>query len=117
MKIINIDDLSGRQIETPGMTRTIKDILVTGKMTTHLGIVPPGQSTSEHSHPLSEEIVYVVKGKGVCRVGEKTGEFKPNCLLFVPEGIPHQYSSTGDEDLILFVVYSPRAELPEKEIV
>ena len=42
MKIIDIDDIPGRHIDTPGMTRTIKDILATDKMTTHLGSGPPG---------------------------------------------------------------------------
>jgi mannose-6-phosphate isomerase-like protein (cupin superfamily) len=113
MKIIDIDDVPGRQIKIPGMTRTIKDTLITKRMTTHLGIVPPGQSTSEHSHPLSEEIVYIVKGTGRCTVGGQTGVIKANCLLFVPEGAPHQYNNTGSEDLILFVVYSPPAEVPK----
>jgi mannose-6-phosphate isomerase-like protein (cupin superfamily) len=114
MKIIDIDDIPGRHIDTPGMTRTIKDILATDKMTTHLAAVPPGQSTSEHSHPLSEEIVYIVKGSGRCRVGEQIGELRPNCMLFVPEGLPHQYTSMGSEDLVIFVVYSPPAEVPKK---
>ena len=114
MKIIDIDGVAGRRINIPGMTRTIKDILVTNTMTTHMGIIPPGQSTSEHSHPVSEEIVYVVKGAGRCQVGGQTGEFKSNCLLLVPEGVPHSYTNTGSEELLLFVVYSPPAEVPKK---
>ena len=89
MKIINIDDVPSQHIDIPGMTRTIKDILATDKMTTHLGVVSPGQSTSDHSHPLSEEVVYIVKDSGRCWVGEQIGEFRVNCLLFVPEGVPH----------------------------
>jgi len=114
MKIINIDDVHAREIREPGMTRTLKDILVTGKMTTHLGIIPPGQSSSEHSHPISEEIVYIVKGKGKVRAGGQTGEYKSNYLVFIPESVPHQYTNTGTEDLLLFVVYSPPAEVPKK---
>ena len=114
MKIIDIDAVSGRHIDTPGMTRTIKDLLATDRMTAHLAVIPPGQSTSEHSHPLSEEIVYVVKGAVKCRVGEQIGELRPNCMLFVPVGAPHQFTSTGSEDLIIFVVYSPPAEVPKK---
>jgi mannose-6-phosphate isomerase-like protein (cupin superfamily) len=114
MKIIDIDEVHGRHINIPGMTRTIKDILATNTMTTHMGIIPPGQSTSEHSHPLSEEIAYIVKGVGRCQVGGQTGEFKANCLLFVPEGVPHYYTNTGSEELLLFVVYSPPAEVPKK---
>ena len=114
MKIIDIDDVPGRHITIPGMTRTIKDILRTDTMTTHLGIIPPGQSTSEHSHPVSEEIAYIVKGAGTCRVGGQRGQFKANCLVFVPKEVPHYYSNTGSEELVLFVVYSPPAELPKQ---
>ena len=112
MKIINVDDVPGRHIGIPGMTRTIKDILSTNRMTTHLGVVPPGQSTSDHAHPFSEEIVYIVKGTGGCKVGGDAGEFRANCLIYVPKGVSHQYTNTGREDLILFVVYSPPAEVP-----
>ena len=114
MKIIDIDDVPGRHITIPGMTRTIKDILRTDTMTTHLGIIRPGQSTSEHSHPVSEEIAYIVKGAGSCQVGGQRGEFTANCLVFVPEGLPHSYANTGSEELVLFVVYSPPAELPKQ---
>ncbi len=114
MKIIDIDGIPGRQINIPGMTRTIKDTLNTDTMRTHLGIIPPGQSTSEHSHPLSEEIAYIVKGAGRCQVGGQQGEFKANCLVFVPKGVPHYYANSGSEELVLFVVYSPPAELPKQ---
>jgi quercetin dioxygenase-like cupin family protein len=112
MTIIDIAAIPGRHIDRPGMTRTIKDVLATRTMTTHLGIIPPGQSTSHHSHPLSEEIAYVVQGTGRCQVGGEAGDLRANRLLFVPEGVPHSYSNTGSDDLILFVVYSPPAEVP-----
>ncbi len=114
MTIIDIAAIPGRRIDRPGMTRTIKDLLATKTMTAHLGIIPPGQSTSEHSHASAEEIVYVVQGAGRCRVGAETGELRTNTLLFVPEGFPHQYTNIGSEDFIIFVVYSPPAEVPKR---
>jgi mannose-6-phosphate isomerase-like protein (cupin superfamily) len=114
MKIIDVDRIAGRQIAIPGMTRTIKDILATERMTTHLGVVPPGQSTSEHVHPGSEEIVFVVQGEGRASAGEQTGDFKANHLLCIPEGVAHYYTNTGAGELILFVVYSPPAEVPKQ---
>lgn len=114
MRVINIDDIHGREIKTPGVTRVVKQILVTKRMATHLAIIPPSQSTSEHSHPMSEEIVYVVSGTGNVKVGEETREYKRNHLVFIPEGSPHQYRNTGAEDLVLFVVYSPAVESPKE---
>jgi mannose-6-phosphate isomerase-like protein (cupin superfamily) len=114
MKIIDIDTIAGRRITIPGVTRTIKDILATERMTTHLGIVPPGQATAEHAHSGSEEIVYVVQGEGRAKAGEQTGDFKANHLLSIPAGVPHRYNNTGADDLVLFVVYSPPAEVPRE---
>ena len=114
MTIIDIAAIPGRHIDRPGMTRTIKDLLVTKTMTTHLGIIPPGQSTSEHSHASAEEIVYVVQGVGRCRVGGEAGELRANNLVFVPEGLPHQYTNTGNENFVIFVVYSPPADVPKQ---
>ncbi len=114
MEVLNIDKIEGRRITVPGMTRVLKDILVTNNMTTHLGVIPPGQVTSEHSHPKSEEIVYVVKGRGTVTSGGKTRSYGPNHLVYIPEGVLHQYRNDGDEELLLFVVYSPPAEVPKR---
>jgi quercetin dioxygenase-like cupin family protein len=114
MKIIDIGTVAGRHIAVPGMTRTIKDILVTDKMTTHWATISPGQSTAEHSHPLSEEIVYCISGEGTAKAGEQTGRFGANHQLFIPPGVPHGYTNTGCEALIIFVVYSPPAEVPKQ---
>ena len=96
------------------MTRKIKDLLVTKNMTTHLGIIPPGQASSEHVHPNSEEICYIVKGKGSVTAGGETKSYGSNYLVYIPPGVPHQYRGEGNGDLILFCVYSPPAEVPKK---
>ena len=126
MKVINIDDVKGREITIPGMTRTLKDVLVTKNMTTHLGIIPPGQMSSRHNHSESEEITYVVSGEGMVTAGPEEERdwdkipnrekkiLKPNYMVYVPPGPYHQYRSTGKENLILFVAYSPPAEVPKK---
>jgi len=45
---------------------------------------------------------------------EQTGEYESNHLVFIPEGACHQYTNTGTEDALLFVVYDPPAEVPKK---
>lgn len=114
MKVIDVDEVKGRKITVPGMTRVLKDILVTENMTTHLGIIPPGQSSSRHVHPKSEEIVYVVEGEGWVAAGREKKNYKTNHLVFIEPGVYHQYKNTGKKGLLLFVVYSPPAEVPKK---
>jgi len=114
MEVLNIDKVEGRKITIPGMTRILKDLLVSKNMTTHLGIIPPGQASSRHVHPESEEMTYVVKGKGWVEAGGEKKDYEANHLIYVEPGIYHQYKNTGNSDLILFVVYSPPAEVPKK---
>lgn len=121
-KVINIDKIKGRVTTIPGTVRTLKDILVTENTTTHLGIIPPGQVTSRHNHPNSEELVYVVQGIGNVTIGKEEKEkpedvaleYRQNCLVYIPKGLYHQYRNIGDRNLILFVVYSPPGEVPKK---
>jgi quercetin dioxygenase-like cupin family protein len=107
MQVIEIDAAPSRKIEVPGQTRTIIDTLTTTEMTTHVGIFPPGQSSSEHSHPNSDEIVYVVKGEGTVKAGGVTKQYRANHLVHIPRGMQHQYTNTGNGELVLFVVYNP----------
>lgn len=119
-KVINIDEIKGRVTTIPGTIRTLKDVLVTENTTTHLGIIPPGQVTSRHNHPNSEELVYVVQGKGNVTIGkeekpeDETMDYSQNFLVYIPKRLYHQYRNLGDGNLILFVVYSPPGEVPKK---
>jgi len=92
----------------------LKDLLVTKNMTTHLGIIPPRQASSKHVHPKSEEICYIIKGEGSVTADGETKSYGPNYLVYIPPGVSHQYKSKGNEDLTLFCVYSPPAEVPKK---
>jgi len=114
LEVVDINSIPGREIKIPGQTRTLKWILTTKETTTHLGIFPPGESSSEHSHPTSEELVYVAKGKGKVTADGVTKEYSPNHFVHIPKGITHQYTNTGDTELILFVVYSPPTDIPNK---
>lgn len=114
MKVLNINEVEGRKINVPGNIRTLKNLLVTKNMTTHLGIIPPGQASSEHVHTNSEELCLIIRGEGSVKAAGETKKYGPNHLVYVCPGVFHQYKSSGNEDLILFCVYSPPAEVPKK---
>ncbi|RLI36939.1 cupin domain-containing protein [Candidatus Bathyarchaeota archaeon] len=116
MEVINIDDIEGYMLgdEKTGTLRRIKTVFTSKNMRVHVGIFPPKQASSRHSHPNSEEIVYVVKGRGKVTAGDETREYGPNTLIFIPVGVPHQYFNTGDGEMVLLAIYSPPTELPSK---
>lgn len=78
-----------------------------------LTIFEPGEASSLHNHPGSEEIDFIVKGSGeLLSEGEKRS-FKEHDFMFVPEGIEHQHFNTGRTPMWLIWIYSPQGELPK----
>jgi quercetin dioxygenase-like cupin family protein len=60
-----------------------------------------------HHHDQEDHIVYVARGRGILRMGEKgqeTREVKPGDLLNLPRGVPHGFEKQGEENLVLLVV-------------
>ena len=67
-------------------------------------IFEPGEASSLHSHPNSEEIDFE---------GERK-QFKEYDFMFIPKGVEHRHINTCDKPLILLWIYSPPGELPNK---
>ena len=82
-------------------------------LTGGLTIFEPGEASSLHNHPDSEEINFIVRGSGevVQPDGSRT-EFAPYTFMFIPKGVPHQHVNTGREPLWLVFVYGPHGSLP-----
>lgn len=60
-----------------------------------------------HHHDQEDHIVYVARGRGILRMGEKgqeTREVKPGDILNLPRGVPHGFEKQGEENLVLLVV-------------
>lgn len=83
----------------------------------------PGKGHERHTHPESDEILYVVRGEGEQEVDDETRDIATGDMVFIPEGVEHGTVNTGWEPLILFAVYAPPGpedvlrNLPECEIV
>jgi mannose-6-phosphate isomerase-like protein (cupin superfamily) len=60
-----------------------------------------------HHHDQEDHIVYVARGHGILRMGEKgqeTREVKPGDIINLPRGVPHGFEKQGNENLVLLVV-------------
>jgi oxalate decarboxylase/phosphoglucose isomerase-like protein (cupin superfamily) len=82
-------------------------------LTGGLTIFEPGEASSLHRHPDSEEINFIVRGRGdvVDADGRRT-PFAEHTFMFIPRGVEHQHVNTGREPLWLVFVYGPHGELP-----
>jgi oxalate decarboxylase/phosphoglucose isomerase-like protein (cupin superfamily) len=82
-------------------------------LTGGLTIFEPGEASSLHDHPESEEINFIVRGAGevVAEDGTRT-PFPTHSFMFIPKGVKHQHLNTGREPLWLVFVYGPHGTLP-----
>ncbi len=104
-------------LDTPGMRRKvfrlINDKLVGSKhMACGVTIFEPGEASSLHSHPNSEEMDFIIKGKGRLYSEGEYRDFDTYDMMFIPEGVEHQHINTGDEPMWLLWLYTPQGELP-----
>lgn len=83
----------------------------------------PGKGHERHTHPESDEILYVIRGEGEQEIADETRHISTGEMVFVPEGVEHGTKNTGWEPLLLLAVYAPPGpeevlrDLPGCEIV
>jgi oxalate decarboxylase/phosphoglucose isomerase-like protein (cupin superfamily) len=93
-----------------GNIHFLSEPAVTGAERFSFGIVrlAPGKGHERHNHPGSEEIIYVVSGKGEQMVDDTPAvEVSPGASIFIPADVYHSTLNTGSETMELLVVYSP----------
>lgn len=83
----------------------------------------PGKGHDIHTHPESDEILYIIGGEGEQTVADETRDVASGEMVYIPAGVEHGTINTGWETLQLLAVYAPPgpedvlADLPECEIV
>jgi mannose-6-phosphate isomerase-like protein (cupin superfamily) len=69
--------------------------------------IPAGEDIGSEIHPNTDQILFIVEGKGKAVVNGKTTEVEENAAVFVPAGAKHNLVNHGRKELKLFTVYSP----------
>lgn len=72
--------------------------------------LPVGRSTTPHHHVNSEEIYYILSGRGSMRLGQKTVPVGPGDAIAIPPGTSHQITNTGAEVLKFLCCCAPGYE-------
>ena len=122
--VVEPDDVESQLFDW-GALKWMSTPSVTGGERFSAGVVKlePGKGHERHTHPESDEILYVVRGEGEQEVADETHELATGDMVFVPEGVEHGTVNTGWEPLVLLAVYAPPGpedvlrDLPECEIV
>ncbi|HYO90950.1 MAG TPA: cupin domain-containing protein, partial [Pyrinomonadaceae bacterium] len=70
-------------------------------------LLPAGAAVGRHHHLLTEEIYYILQGRGSMTVGEEVREVSAGDAVFIPIGKTHTLKNTGDEPMRLLLVCGP----------
>jgi mannose-6-phosphate isomerase-like protein (cupin superfamily) len=67
---------------------------------------PPGGEHKLHLHKNAEEVIFMLKGKGVEICGDKEIELKTGDCIYIPRGMPHSHKNSGNEPSETIFVYA-----------
>lgn len=103
-------------LDTPGMRRKafrfVSPEMGSEEFMAGITVFEPGEESSYHVHPESEEINLVLSGSGMLVSEGEEAPFETGHAMWVPKGVYHQHRNTGDEPLKLLWVYTPQSALP-----
>ncbi len=112
MVIVYADQVPG-WVNPPPHERTLKVLLspsfqpITQGLAMGMVILPPGRTSSAHSHETEQEVWYVISGRGRVRIGDEEAEIRSDTIVVAPAGITHQLTSEGDEALKAIWMFTP----------
>lgn len=74
-----------------------------------IGYFDPKEGLQVHIHPESEEVYYVISGKGVVYLGQERRQIpiEPEMSLYIDAGTPHGVTNTGKEKLLIAFFVAP----------
>jgi quercetin dioxygenase-like cupin family protein/type 1 glutamine amidotransferase len=75
-------------------------------MTVGIATINPGKENPVHLHPNCDEILHVLQGQIMNRVGDKEYEMHAGDTVTIPEGMPHNARNIGKDDAVLSISYN-----------
>lgn len=72
------------------------------------GTLEPGGNASPHFHPTEWQVIFLLKGEGLCSVADGIPEYvAPGSVIHLPPGTPHTFDVIGEAAAEVLVVYAP----------
>lgn len=79
--------------------------------------VAVGGATAPHYHPRTEEIYYILQGRGLMRIGGETRAVGVGDAIAIPPGAVHTIRNSGDETLVFLCCCAPGYEHEDTVLV
>jgi uncharacterized cupin superfamily protein len=128
--VINLSEVPAVEINAPegsafgGSRQRVGAAVGAQKLGYSFFSVPPGKAAFPyHTHTTNEEMIYVVEGRGILRLGKEEVELTAGTIVACLPGteFPHQLINTGNQELRYLVVstmeYPDLSEYPDSNKV
>jgi mannose-6-phosphate isomerase-like protein (cupin superfamily) len=79
--------------------------------------LPAGAATTPHFHPRTEEIYYILTGRGLMQIGDEGRSVGPGDAIAIPPGVRHQITNTGSTVLKFLCCCAPGYEHDDTVLV
>ncbi len=79
--------------------------------------VKRGQQTHLHQHHYSEELYYIMNGKGLMKLGDDQFEVTAGDTVCIPPGTPHCIKNIGTDALRILCMCSPAYSHNDTELL
>lgn len=74
--------------------------------------VMPGEAVRPaHSHPHSEELIYIINGSGKVMIENEVGVVGPGSAVLFEEGKIHMLKNTGDTEMKVICFFAPATNI------
>lgn len=113
--VVRLEELSW--IEAPGHHGALSKLLVNPENSAtkyfdfRISTYAPKGHVEAHAHDVTEQVYYILSGKGVMTLGERRIVVEPHTSIFIPPLVVHAIENTGLENLVFVVVSAPAAEM------
>ncbi|TAM74770.1 cupin domain-containing protein [bacterium] len=114
-RVVRLEELSW--IEAPGHHGALSKLLVNPEnaATKHfdfrISVYAPKGHVEQHTHETTEQVYYILSGKGLMTLGERRVVVEPHTAIYIPPRVLHSIENTGLEDLVFVVVSAPPQEM------
>jgi len=115
VEVVRLEELSW--IEAPGHHGALSKLLVNPENSAtkyfdfRISTYVPKCKVDPHTHAVTEQVYYILSGKGLMTLGEQRIVVEPHTSIFIPPRVVHAIENTGLDDLVFVVVSAPPEEM------
>lgn len=88
-----------KEVLSLGLSHPVRfeNAITSKSATVGISLFMPGKKLPKHVHNNEEETIYIINGRGKYIVGGEPIDVEPDTIIYVPPGVEHEFSNTGDE--------------------